>query len=480
VRARGAHGARTVRRAIYHGLSATNDRSPEYILKELRENMPTKFLCRDLAPGVDAASAIDTADEQLTFDHAYLESWWANPAFMAGTILHEIAHAKGYEHGDTSGLDYGYAPSWQLDACSRAISSGDYHPDEGFGIVPIAHGDYADYRADASQPGQVGGLAGTPKDDLCGPGKFLTGISGYYDDEGIAGLAFQCRLPDGSGTDTTTLRGRAEGTAFAQVCPTGEFLVGIQGMSDSKLRSLGGFCVPMDDIESFTESYDYSLLSIDGANVGETYHRHCPSGHAMKGIRSYATSTGVQGYTLSCEWVGKANEQPVSLLDRAGQTSGQQYLDRCPRYAVMNGLFGRSGAEVDALGGVCLKVYDRGDYVQRGGPGLIVPARGSVSAGQDWPDEECPFGEALVGLDVRSGARVDRVRGICADVEKWSNGTSSPTLTRLSWHGGTGGTLATYLCERDSFLSGWQTWVDEHNGSKRVFGLKPRCIKPEL
>jgi len=462
---------------VSHGLSSTNDRSPEYILNDLRENMPTKFLCRELGTNVSAASGIDTADETINFDNEYLSSPWTELDDVAAVLLHELAHAKGYEHGvlTVGGLEYSYTPSEQIEKCSLSISSGDYHADAGLGNVPRGRGEGVGYLDRASQLGQVGRLAGTPKDDVCSEGKYVSGISGYYDNEGIAGLAFKCRRPDGSGTYTTSLRGRAEGTAFSQSCPTGELMLGIHGMSDWKLRSLGGFCRPADDIES--GSYEY--LSIDGKSVGDTYLRPCPLGQAVKGIRSYATSAGVQGYTLSCEDLGSATEQAVSSLDMAGESSGQQYLDRCPRHAVMNGLFGRSGSEVNQLGGVCTQVWSSGDYVRRTGPAMILPGRGSVSAGEDWPGEECPAGQALVGLDLRSGARVDRVRGICADVEKWSNGSSSPTQTRLSWHGGTGGTQETYLCERDYFLSGWQIWVDEHNDSKRVFGIKPRCIKPE-
>jgi hypothetical protein len=56
---------------------------------------------------------------------------------------------------------------------------------------------------------------------------------------------------------------------------------------------------------------------------------------------------------------------------------------------------------------------------------------------------------------------------------------ANPAQSFLAWHGGTGGTLDTYMCARNYFVHGWQLWIEEHNGTHRVFGIKPHCIKPE-
>jgi len=466
---------------VNHGLSAARGRSAEFILAQMKQDVPTRIKCRDnLDANAGAPRGIN--DEMVLFKTSYLAT--ATIEEMAGVFLHELAHNKGYTHlgldelNGTGDLEYQFCVNEQLESCSVAISAGDYHPDYGLGDVPDARGTHVGGHKRASQLGPVGGIKGKPHDDLCETGKFASGYRGYYDDVGINSLAFTCREPDGTNSHTTTYRGDEEGSgSFVDECPSGYLLVGFMGSDDGTMRRLRGLCRDIDHIASSTDALYY--MGYRGVDDGHTFKRLCPNGQAVKGIKTYSDSNAVYGLTLSCEDIDKRSAQNTYSAGMAGRAVGQEYRERCARSAVMTGIFGRAGNEVDRLGGVCDQVSDKGDYVELDGSAMPLSGRGSDEGGSAWAPDECPANQALVGLEIRSGERVNNIRGVCANVQQWSNDDPTPAQSFLVGHGGDDGTRDTYMCARNYFLHGWQLWIEEHNGTERVFGLKPHCIKPE-
>jgi len=470
----------------HHALSATNGDPAEVIWYRLKGDMPTAVTCEALdSPGINVnAQRVNVEGESMRFDTGFLSETVDDPDTLASVLLHEIAHTKGYMHGLEGSMrgEYPYTVSEQVEACSLAISTGTFHPlsEGGFERIPHGTDPFVGTSSNASMLGPVGGEGGSPYDDLCSSGKFVSGLRGYEDDEGIWKLGFSCRSSSGTGTpSTSTQRGASQGSSFDDDCPDGTLLTGVTGLAYRKLRALVGICQDVDEIRART-SEDRTYLDVQGTpDDGEPYSRFCPAGQAVKGILAHAGSGGVYGFTLSCENVDRANEQDMDLQATFGSTDGVKERARCPRYSVMAGLFGATGSEVDRLGGVCHSASDLGDFVTvHSSVAGIVPARGGW-AGTDFAKDACDGGSALVGLEIRSGTRINRVRGLCADAWSWSRtGTSAP-VSSLDNHGGTGGDLTRVECPRGYFLFGWDIWTDEVNGDDRVTGIRPICMQPE-
>jgi hypothetical protein len=69
--------------------------------------------------------------------------------------------------------------------------------------------------------------------------------------------------------------------------------------------------------------------------------------------------------------------------------------------------------------------------------------------------EECPgSNDVLVGIKGRSGALVDQVQGVCADLREWRSAASTVTTRQTVALGGTGGGAYTRTCPRGEALVG--------------------------
>ena len=129
-----------------------------------------------------------------------------------------------------------------------------------------------------------------------------------------------------------------------------------------------------------------------------------------------------------------------------GFFSGGPFSMSCGGGEVVVGLGGRSGARVDQVALRCATLHPDGAH---GASTLTEPAGGD--GGTPFEDE-CP-GEhdVVIGVHGRSGAGIDALGVICADVRDWTLGTASSF--DLAPHGGTGGSAFRASCPRGYALT---------------------------
>jgi hypothetical protein len=150
-------------------------------------------------------------------------------------------------------------------------------------------------------------------------------------------------------------------------------------------------------------------LSQNGGGGGSPFRLACPDGKLIVGLRGNSGG-GLDAVGPVCSSI----DDPAAGVpgETAGGTGGAVFDTRCPPGQVGVGLFGRSGAEVDALGLACadLKAW-------AAGPTRAVRlAPNGGTGGRDY-EALCPSGYVMVGLEGRSGAHIDRIGGYCARVE---------------------------------------------------------------
>jgi hypothetical protein len=454
----------------YHDIMQTNGDSAEVIMQRMREALTTLATCENLTDEV-AHAPVGIQSEQVAFDIRHLAHYTREQ--LAATLLHELAHNKGYRH--LGGEEFFSSVPKTLEYCSAYMSSHSYETDVGFGRVPRSDAIYVGRNTASTVLGPVGGEGGGPNYDQCGRGTFASGLVGRAGSVQLDKLGLKCRGASGTGYDTAlTQRGGNGGTSFSDACPSGTLLAGISGGANDRLRRIRGWCISVADIARKVNTSGSSPSS-HGAPDGPSFERWCPAGQAIKGIRTRSGSA-VDNLVLECEDISSTKIQYMTTLGQYGTATDAVYLERCPRSSVMNHLFGASGAELDRLGGECRQVATEGDHLKLLGIDASLPARGGYG-GDDFSNDSCPQGAALVGLNLRSAEHIVAIQGVCADVAAWSGTGAEPALTTLAQHGGTRGSSASVTCGRGGFISGWQISEGIDN-SLRVFGLEPRCIYP--
>ena len=153
-----------------------------------------------------------------------------------------------------------------------------------------------------------------------------------------------------------------------------------------------------------------------------------------------------------------------------GRQTGTVFRLQCAGMGALVSFLGRADRYVRRIGGICHSTTDGG--------GNLPILSGDVHptnfvggfAGTDYR-QDCPAGQAMVGINVRFGSRVDAIGGICADIAGWAAGVAPPAALSLS--GGKGGTQQTDFCPNGQFLSGLQVWDD---GSTRAVQIMCRPL----
>lgn len=465
-----------------HGLSATDGDSPELALLKMKENLPTRAVCENL----DGALAATGETYKISFDHGFLLNG-ATVEKVAAVIIHESAHFYGYGHGDpaypswTSGgiSEPDFSMPGQIGHCAESYTAGSYIASGVDGAVVDSQGYSVFELKNGSTLAQAGRVADSFNRDQCDSGRFATGLK-VRSASWIDALALECRNADGDGIRTTTpLRGGTGGTVAEDMCATGELMIGVNGSSSNYVRTLQAVCASASNLAAGTADAGRKL-TMRGSADGPSFKRICPAGQAVKGIR-INSGTYVDSLTLECQKVTTTAVPASATLGFLGSTqSSAASYESCPYGSVLTQINGRSASELNRLVGQCRQVKDWGDYVTLTGSEDIVVA-GHGGWGGDAFIDSCPNGEALIGLEIRSAGRIDRVRGICASAEAWSTSYAAVTRTYLSAHGGTGGESPRVLeCPREHFLTGWNVWYGNYGTDfVSVHGIQPICTRAE-
>jgi hypothetical protein len=123
-------------------MSPNEGRTPEYILRRLKDNMSTNMKCADTCANTtnwQACAPVDVSNEQMTWNHTYLASGYAVSDY-AGTLVHEIAHNKGFQHPMSLGMaDYDFTVNEQVESCMEDFTTNWAARDLLQGETELAH-----------------------------------------------------------------------------------------------------------------------------------------------------------------------------------------------------------------------------------------------------------------------------------------------------------------------------------------------------
>jgi hypothetical protein len=481
-----------------HFVAAHNGDSPETILKNMREGMSTAVTCARFAAdsenGADAPVLSPGQPEQVRINSRTLAGH--TEATLAQTMLHEVAHNKGYSHApDHEGSEYPFTVTEQLSNCSRAmsgqVSTGPFPPP-----IPYPYGPRVDELTRATFLAHVGGHGTSGRAGrTCFSGGFARGLIGRAGSR-IDAISLTCTDRQGHGAESLPLSGGTGGSAFTSDCGRGKVLVGIIGHADHLVNRLVPICGDAALVRAGTFSSSQGNV-VAGTAIGSPFIRVCPTGKAVKSMQVRAGSL-VDQIKLECEKMTDGFLQTQTALTAIGDPNrGIVYRERCPVGSIMTGINGQADASfVYRLGGMCQQVRDDGESVSpinltlppicdslgcRGrGTGIPLQSQGSF-AGFEWPtsEESCSPGSGLVGMILQSGvdgsfrAPLRRARGICARITDWSTPDRVITFQHLPDHGGA--TLRppaqTLTCPRRQFITGWEIRAD----GSGVHQLQPVC-----
>jgi hypothetical protein len=426
--------------------------------------MPTKVRC--VAPGTcgpkaDACAPVPpfgtSIPEEMKIHKDYLGAVSASQ--LADTIVHEAAHTKGWTHFPFFSSEYGYpwSVTVQMGSCMAHLDT------EGWSRLQ-PHGD--------TELSPVGGDGGQPFLLRCPSGARVTGATV---DASTYVNRLRLRCSDGSYTARVG-EFKDSTTTYTHNCSAGWSMVGFSGHADSILRNLRSWCVRDIDLESDYPSPQKATQWLGGSVAGTYAARLCPVGMAVVGAVGRSGARIDQVRWLCQDIDGAILPNPHAYGYR-GTRTGNAKIGICSGNGVIHALFGYAGAELDKLGGECFpttrdvwgapvlmaQYQTRHAFDVNGGPG------GEVF------DKPCPWGEVLVGLRVRSGARIDAVGGVCAKPADWSAGKNVVSYTPLS--GGSTGSYSTLLCPAREFVVGLKTWAKhtpEHD-TTTIHGVAPYC-----
>jgi hypothetical protein len=169
-----------------------------------------------------------------------------------------------------------------------------------------------------------------------------------------------------TGSAESDLYGNQEGgSEFDDTCPNGEVLVGLSGRYGGNIDRVRGHCGAVSLVEdTSTTPYTYSVaigagsnLPVHGYNVTDPYSIQCPSGTMAVGLSGSATDS-VTALELHCAPLNVTGTNgsfglsrgTVTTVSVTGGNPGDPFDWTAPGIFVLNRLFGRSGAWIDAIG----------------------------------------------------------------------------------------------------------------------------------
>jgi hypothetical protein len=100
------------------------------------------------------------------------------------------------------------------------------------------------------------------------------------------------------------------------------------------------------------------------------------------------------------------------------------------------------------------------------------------AGGAQFPVARCGDGQALMGanLFLNGNSRLSGVRGVCANVEQWTNvALPAPPTTLIQTQGSGGWSTQQVRCFRGELLTGFEVSTGTLNGVNVVTAVRPIC-----
>lgn len=433
----------------------------EAIVRRLRENMPTRVNCAaevcDRADAVGCAP-VDISTESIALQKAYLAN--ADLDSIAGVIIHEVAHNKGLNHPlDWFEPDSRFRAIRQAQECVRTGEPDGLLRTEAAGDTELA---------------RVGGAGGQPFELACPGGEVGRGLSVDSSFDHVNRLRLRCDV------SSTGSRGSWKDSVWSRTrtCGAGDVLVGVRGRAGSMLGRLEMMCADEDDVidENLALSSQVWLGGV--ASSGDAFERRCPAGMVVKRLRG-RSGARIDQLQVGCEAYPTNARGPNQVQPILGSAVGSPIEQHCLGFGALTGLWGSAGGEVDRIGGRCVSTFTSWFGTPQLDVGSDVQGIEAVGgAGGSNFDDACPQGQAIVGVRGKAGARLGRVRAICADVAKWNNPSTSAPLHYTPYRGAgpSVGTYASRMCARGSYVVGLKTWASKTvHATPTVNGVAPVC-----
>ena len=457
-------------------MTRDNGVSPDAIFWLLRDNMPTTIGCQDSSKvaccgGVKNWNAYAPLNEpeQLVFDTTFVDTKTARR--VAGVLVHEVAHNKGFSHPRNGQYGYNFTVNEQVESCMQ------------FG-TPTASRDSMPNETETSH---VGGSGGTPFGINADRGAYLNGVYvglGSYNGQQLLRRLRGHQTPVNGGSSRWSPhfgRGATPTTWATRYCPQRQVITGIMGSSDTRIKSLSIRCTPIMSLRVRSEAGSHWFW-VGGGSTGHMYLRRCPTGMAVKAFRG-RYNTNIDQVRLVCQRVSlplaEEHYRARSHLTLAGRWTGKHTTRQCLGLGAMVGLYGRTGSEINSLGGECKTTWrdTLGRVRLRTANKHVLPAEGATSNGSHFV-ERCPTNFALHGIRTRAGARVYRVQGLCVKTTRWRANTTPGPLDKVTIgaHGGSGGSTRILSCPRGKFVVGLDTLTKKGPFTQpSVHGLRVIC-----
>jgi hypothetical protein len=452
----------------------------EQALAAMRQNFTTSITCTNsMPPGQVGQASQQASGENLQLLTSWVSNGSTTQAQIAAVILHEVMHNRGAFHPNagqtgngneipgfsnvaaTSTLDYLGAVNNQLQVCSLSISAGNNPAQPNF-------------RRRSALPNEsllspAGGAGGGPVDIACGANLLAKGLRHRTGAE-VDAVGLWCGTPGFDPTQLTSMVGGGGGTQRDQFCFGNEVLVGIRGRAGGVHTQIGPICESESDVRAGNTTNvffdDTQGNTTFGGTGGFAYTRQCPPFMYLRAIKARG-GTRVDRTELVCQRIDRVEPVSETFLARRGGSPGNSYQarERCAGRAAMTGLtyLGAWGGVIQRLGARCADIstpcgVDGGCADSLGSVSDVMQSHGINNGGV--AQEDCPSGQALVGLKVRTGTMVDAVQGVCASVAAWSLPSGSAPTTDLTSRVGSGGGPSTLMCARGEFVIGWDIAYD--------------------
>jgi hypothetical protein len=460
---------------------------PEWIMRRLKENMPTAIECADLNQASGQAE-LGISQERLTLDRRFMTEsvetfgWEGARWRVSGVIMHEIGHNKGYQHPiQGTGIlvandNFDSVPN-RLNSCMLDLA-----PDS----VLAEHNRQRSRLLREATLAPVGLENGQPLSagsTHCADFDFVTGLRGRSSGS-IVALGLRCTPPEGSPHNFKGPFGGSGGTNFDLGCFDGELAVGLHGTADSVLNSVGMVCQSRSGVAQGSLDGRFFDPTVGGTG-GMVWSRTCPAHQALKAVRM-RTGALVDRIELVCYDPGitpiSHDLQFMTAVGGGGNSSSRLYFEHCSSRGLMMGVEANSGWAIDRLSATCEAVFRRfGNLVKENFTTPITGHGGAAGFFANRPkcdsNIQDPANTAMIGLRLSTnGQVVTSVASICTDdMRTWGRSINVPARRIVGETGAVNGTPQDVVCPVGKFPVGWKLKAGNTGGPVLVENLQLAC-----
>jgi hypothetical protein len=445
-----------------------NPAFPEDILGRVGANNTTFILCADIGErSGTSTSEFPGVTEAVALDHDFL--FEGDVPRIAAVLVHEVSHTRGYKHPKAPSFpagvdrrDYFHSVPEQLEQCLHSqIVNG----------AAIPHGRRRSSFSAETTLAKVGGLGGANFELGCPSAHWAHALNVRTGDL-VDNIGLGCRSPfSGHTVDTATTGGGGGSFVGRLECFPGEVLVGMHGRAGEKVDAVGPICASVEEVRNGGSQVFRDPTA--GGGGGVPWDRLCPRFMALRGLRGKSGNL-VDQLELDCRNINRSDSPIVGNITRiAPPATGNNHksLERCAGRSALVGLTVSSGNLVDRLGGLCREVATVSgvDRLNNTVDPHIMASNGGEGGGAN--ELLCGLGEAVVGLQGRSGDLVDAIGPVCANTVTWTDLSFFPETHDGPVAGGGGGGPYRTMCPRGQLLVGWEVSFTIAG----VFTLVPQC-----